>query len=64
VTDAEAYGIADDLWALYKQYQELFKLEESFKPDEYLITNDLESHAWDDLNLACVGSVVTCPPRK
>jgi len=57
VKDAEVYDIADELWALYEEYMELFKLEEPYKPEEYLIVNDLENHTWDDLNLACVESV-------
>jgi hypothetical protein len=56
VKDAEACGIADELWALYEEYRELFKFEEPYKPEEYLISNDLEAHTWDDLNLACVES--------
>jgi hypothetical protein len=57
VKNAEDVGIADELWALYEEYRNLFHLEEPFQPEEYLIANDLEEHTWDNLNLACVESV-------
>lgn len=57
VKKAEDFGIADELWALYEEYKNLFYLESPFQPEEYLITNDLEEHTWDNLNLACVESV-------
>jgi len=57
VKDAEAYNIDNELWELYKEYMDLFKLEEPYKPEEYLIVNDLENYTWDDLNLACVESI-------
>ena len=55
--NAEDLGIADELWALYEEYRNLFHLEDPFQPEEYLIANDLEEHTWDNLNLACVESV-------
>jgi len=57
VKNAEDYGIAQELWALYEEYNNLFHLDDPFKPEEYLIANDLEEHTWDNLNLACVESV-------
>lgn len=57
VKNAEDLGIADELWALYEEYRNLFHLEDPFQPEEYLITNDLEEHTWNNLNLACVESV-------
>jgi hypothetical protein len=57
VKAAEDVDIDDELWALYKEYKELFHLEDPFKPEEYLISNNLEEHTWTDLNLACVESL-------
>jgi len=57
VKNAEDLGIADELWALYEEYRNLFHLEDPFQPEEYLIANDLEEHTWNNLNLACVESV-------
>jgi hypothetical protein len=57
VKNAEDYNIADDLWSLYEEYRDLFYLEEPFKPEEYLISHDLESYTWNQLNVACVESV-------
>jgi hypothetical protein len=53
---AEEVGIADELWELYEEYRQLFSLEEPFRPEEYLISIDLEEHTWPDLNLACIES--------
>jgi len=41
----------------YEEYKELFHLEDPFKPEEYLISNDLEEYTWTDLHLACIESV-------
>lgn len=49
--------VTSELWALYEEYKELFRLEDPFKPEEYLISNNLEEHSWTDLNLACVESL-------
>jgi hypothetical protein len=57
VKNAEEIDIADDLWNLYKEYKELFSLENPFKPEEYLISNNLEEYVWKDLNIACVESL-------
>ena len=57
IKTAEEVGVADKLWSLYEEYKELFRLEEPFKPEEYLISNGLEEYAWTDLNLACVESL-------
>lgn len=54
---AEETGIANELWALYEEYKDLFLLEKPFTPGEYIINNNLEEHAWTDLNLACVESL-------
>ena len=54
VKTAEEVKIANELWALYEEYKELFHLEDPFKPEEYLISNNLEENTWTDLNLACV----------
>jgi hypothetical protein len=57
VKTAEETGIANELWALYEEYRELFHLEDPFKPEEYLISNNSEENTWEDLNLACVESL-------
>jgi len=57
VKNAEEIDIANDLWNLYKEYKELFSLENPFKPEEYLISNNLEEYVWKDLNIACVESL-------
>ena len=57
VRTAEDIGIADELWSLYEEYKELFSLEDPFRPEEYLISNNLEKNTWADLNLACVESL-------
>ena len=57
IKTAEEVGVADELWSLYEEYKELFRLDEPFKPEEYLISNGLEEYAWTDLNLACVESL-------
>lgn len=57
VKNAEDVRISDDLWSLYEEYRELFHLEKPFKPEESLISNDLEENTWTDLNLACVESL-------
>jgi len=57
VKTAEEVEIADELWALYEEYKELFHLEDPFKPEEYLISNNLEENTWTDLSLACVESL-------
>lgn len=58
VKSAEEIDIADELWALYEEYKELFHLENPFEPEEYLISNNLEENTWTDLNLACVESLI------
>jgi hypothetical protein len=55
--EEEDIDIADELWALYGEYKELFHFEDPFKPEEYLISNNLEEYTWTDLNLACVESL-------
>lgn len=57
VKNAEEMDIADELWALYEEYRELFQLENPFTPEEYLITNNLEEYICPDLNLACIESL-------
>jgi len=57
VRTAEDVNIADELWQLYEEYRDLFHLEDPFRPEEYLASNDLEEHTWADLNLACVESL-------
>lgn len=57
VKTAEEAGIADELWSLHEEYKELFHLEDPFKPEEYLVSNDIEENTWTDLNLACVESL-------
>ena len=60
IKKAEDIGIEKELWALYDEYKDLFQLEEPFRPEEYLIENDLEENTWENLNLACVESVKRC----
>jgi hypothetical protein len=55
--EEEDIDIADELWALYGEYKELFHFEDPFKPEEYLISDNLEEYTWTDLNLACVESL-------
>lgn len=55
--EEEDIDIADELWALYGEYKELFHFEDPFKPEEYLISSNLEENTWTDLNLACVESL-------
>ena len=57
VKTAEDIGISDELWSLYEEYKELFRLEDPFKTEEYLISKNLEENTWADLNLACVESL-------
>lgn len=57
IKTAEEVGIADELWCLYEEYKELFRLDEPFKPEEYLVSNGLEEYTWPDLNLACIESL-------
>jgi len=57
VKNAEDIGISDELWSLYEEYKELFRLEDPFKTEEYLISKNLEENTWEDLNLACVESL-------
>jgi len=56
VVKAEDAGISDELWQLYTEYRGFFSLEEPFKPEEYLIQNNLDEHTWENLNLICVES--------
>jgi hypothetical protein len=56
VINAEEAKISDEMWSLYLYYRELFDLENPFKPEEYLVSNNLLEHTWNDLNLACVES--------
>ena len=58
VKTAEEVGIASELWTLHEEYKELFHFEDPFKPEEYLISNNLEENTWTDLNLACVESLI------
>jgi len=57
VKNAEIMDLEEDLWSLYLEYRDLFRLEDPFRPEEYLIANNLEEHTWSDLNLACVESL-------
>lgn len=56
VVKAEDVEVADELWQLYAAYRDLFLLEDPFKPEEYLVANNVEEHTWEHLNLACVES--------
>jgi ClpP class serine protease len=57
VIKAEDIDLSNDLWELYDEYKDLFCLEDPFKPEEYLFSNDLEENIWKDLNLACIESL-------
>ena len=57
VKTAEEVGIADELWTLYEEYKNLFHFNDPFKPEEYLVSNDVEENTWTDLSLACVESL-------
>ena len=56
VVNSEDVNIDAELWDLYRQYRELFLLDTPFKPQEYLVSNNLNEHTWRGLNLACVES--------
>ena len=56
IVKSEDAGIDTDLWDLYKEYRELFSLEEFFLPEQHLIAHGLEEHTWSGLNLACIES--------
>ncbi len=56
VKSAEEVNINTNLWDLYKEYRELFCLEEPFRPEEYLISKDIEENTWKGINLACIES--------
>lgn len=57
VKNAETLEIDKELWDLYLEYKELFKLEKPFQPEEYLVANDLEENSWDDIPTACIESI-------
>lgn len=57
VKNAEDDKISDELWALYKEYDELFEFDEVFTPEEYLIARDEDEKTWKDLKLACIESL-------
>ena len=57
VINSEEAGIDDELWNLYSDYREMFKLDYPFAPEEYLISNNLDQFTWKDLNLACIESI-------
>ncbi len=56
VKTAEDEEISNELWELYSEYDKLFEMENPFKPEEYLISNNLEDFTWRGLNLACIES--------
>ncbi len=53
---AENENIDKQLWSLYEEYKNLFKLEKPLMAEEYLVANDLEEHKWKGLNQACIES--------
>jgi hypothetical protein len=56
VVKSEDASIMKPLWTLFKEYRDLFSLDEPFKPEQHLLDNDLEEHTWTDLNLVAVES--------
>ncbi len=56
VKEAEQYKIHEDMWNLYCEYRDYFDLNTPFKPEEYLIKNNVEEHVWENIPLACVES--------
>lgn len=56
VIKAEDAKIEGELWELYLDYKDLFKFDVSFKPEEYLIVNDIDEYKWTDLKLAGIES--------
>jgi len=54
---AEEANIANELWNLYEEYADMFHLDEPFRPEECLISENLEENTWNDLHLACVESI-------
>ncbi len=54
---AEEANIANEMWNLYEEYADMFHLDEPFRPEECLISENLEENTWNDLHLACVESI-------
>jgi hypothetical protein len=56
VKTAEDEKIDKELWMLYEEYKELFKLENPLRYEDYLLSNEKENHTWKDINMACIES--------
>jgi len=60
VRKAEDDKIEREMWALYEQYKDFFKLDMPLLAEEYLFANNLEEYTWTDIALACVESQDRC----
>lgn len=57
VKNAENLELNDIIWNLYCEYRKFFSLEDPFRPEEYIIANDIDEFTWKNLPVACVESV-------
>lgn len=57
VKNSEEFGIENELWSLYEEYDKLFEFDSPFLPDQYLIEEKIDENTWDNVNLACVESL-------
>jgi len=56
VMRAEDEGIEEDLWSLYEDYAQFFRLESPFDPETSLLSTGGQERTWRELPLACVES--------
>ncbi len=56
VKNAQDEGIEDELWALHEAYADFFQLNTPFRPDDELITKNLDEGSWKALPIACIES--------
>ncbi len=56
VVSTEKAEIDDEMWALFVEYRDLFQFDDPFRPDDYLINNQLDEYCWTNLPIACVES--------
>lgn len=48
--------IKEEVWALYKEYEEYFKFDKIFNPEQQLMAADVDEMKFSNLNVACVES--------
>lgn len=56
VVNAEDIDINNEVWQLYREYEEYFKLSKSFTPEQDLIATEMDEMEFKNINLACVES--------